>query len=117
MHKLIPAILATLALTSGQALAHARLLRADPKDGSSVTSSPTRIALDFGRIPIRAGTGIQMTGPDGNAVELGAVSHDEKVIFAPVPAKLAPGRYAVHWTAASPDGHISKGDLSFTVLP
>jgi methionine-rich copper-binding protein CopC len=32
-------------------------------------------------------------------------------------ADLAPGQYTLRWQALALDGHITRGDLPFTVVP
>jgi copper resistance protein C len=44
-------------------------------------------------------------------------SASDKTLVVPVPAKLAPGDYAVEWHALSKDGHLTHGTYQFKVLP
>jgi methionine-rich copper-binding protein CopC len=109
--------LAALALTSGQAFAHAQLVRADPRVGSSVAAAPTRLWLRFDEVVRTAGSGAELVAPDGRVTKL-SLSQDPKdvrAVVAPLPAGLGPGRYEVRWRALSPDAHHTQGDFSFTV--
>jgi methionine-rich copper-binding protein CopC len=105
---------------AGAAEAHARLVKADPKVGSTVAASPARLWLRFNEVPRLPGTGVQVTGPGGAEVKLGPLAKDTadvRAIVAPVPERLAPGRYNVRWKALSPDAHHTEGDFSFIVAP
>ena len=120
MRKLISAALALLALTSSQALAHAQLVKADPRVGSTVSRAPARLWLRFSQVLRLSGSGVQLVEPDGEAVILSPLAQDPadvRAIVAPLPAKLTPGRYQVRWKALSPDAHHTQGDFSFTLRP
>ena len=126
MRKVIPAArlivssLALLAATSGQALAHAQLVRADPKVGSTVSTAPPRLWLKFSQVLRLSGSGVQLIEPDGQAVVLSPLTQDStdvRAIVAPLPAQLQPGRYQVRWKALSPDAHHTQGDFNFTLRP
>lgn len=117
MRRLLACTLAILALTGGQAFAHAQLVKADPRVGGTVEGSPQRLWLRFDEVLRLAGSGVQLVEPDGHAVTL-SLSHDPKdprAVVAPLPADLPAGRYQVRWRALSPDAHHTQGDFSFTV--
>ncbi len=116
--KLLVCTLAALALTGGQALAHAQLVKADPKVGSTVAAAPTHLWLRFSQVLRLNGSGVQVVTPDGRTLLLSPLAQDPKdvrAVLAPLPPKLPPGRYQVRWRALSPDAHHSQGDFSFTV--
>ncbi len=111
---------AAVVAPAGGAFAHARLVKAEPAVGSTVSAGPARLRLKFNE-PIRpAASGVRLTGPDGKGVVLSPLSkdaRDPKVVSAPAPPNLAPGRYKVEWKALSPDGHHTQGDYGFTIRP
>ena len=103
---------------AGEAMAHARLVKADPAVGSTVANAPTRIWLKFNEVIRPAASGVKLTGPDGHGVVLSPLTKDPKdptAVAAPTPPNLAPGLYKVEWKALSPDGHHTQGDFGFTV--
>ena len=111
---------AALALTGGQAFAHAQLVKADPKVGSTVATAPAKIWLQFDEVIRPAASGVQLVEPGGHAVVLTPLVHDPKntrAVTAPLPANLPAGRYLVRWRALSPDGHRTQGDFGFTIAP
>jgi methionine-rich copper-binding protein CopC len=118
--KLLLLSAASLALTAGQALAHAQLVKADPKVGSTIAAAPARVWLQFDEVIRPAASGVQLVEPDGKAVVLTPLAHDPKntrAVTAPLPPNLPAGRYLVRWRALSPDGHRTQGDFGFTIAP
>jgi hypothetical protein len=116
----LPTLLTAILLLApaGEALAHARLVKANPAVGSTVAAAPTRLWLKFNEVIRPAASGVKLTGPDGQGVVLSPLTKDPKdptAVTAPTPANLAPGLYKVEWKALSPDGHHTQGDFAFTV--
>jgi methionine-rich copper-binding protein CopC len=107
-------VVAALAL-SVWVQAHTKLEKSVPADGATVTTSPTSVQLFFNEKPDLKVTKVEITGPSGK-VELGpAHSMAEKDIMADVKGTLGNGKYTVAWQAAGTDGHVRKGEFSFTV--
>ena len=106
-----PLVMAGL-IMSGQALAHAKLEKTEPADGSTV-SSPKTVMLTFGD-PVVI-TALKVTH-DGKTMELKSGGNTpSSTITAPL-ATMTPGQYSVFWSAVSEeDGHAMKGTFSFTV--
>jgi methionine-rich copper-binding protein CopC len=95
--------------------AHTKLEKSVPADGATLTTAPTSIQLFFNEKPDLKVTKVEITGPSGK-VELGpAHSMADKDIMAPVKGTLGDGKYTVAWRAAGTDGHVQKGEFSFTV--
>lgn len=107
-------ILAPMALTA-IVVAHAKLEKATPADGATVAAAPSNVELVFNEALDLKLTKIDVTGPSGK-VELGPVhSTAAKSVMARVNAKLEDGKYTVSWQTAGDDGHVVKGEFSFTV--
>jgi methionine-rich copper-binding protein CopC len=109
---------ALLGLAAGPASAHVRLLGSEPRAGASLAAAPARLVLQFSEVPRLAGTGVELTGPDGRARLLQPLARDRRDVrrvSAPLPAGLGPGLYVVRWRALSPDAHRTRGELSFRV--
>ncbi len=79
--------------------------------------SPARVTFWFFEKPDLTVTKIIVKGPAGPVEISPAHAVSEKVIAADFRGKLAAGQYTVNWQTAGDDGHISKGDFSFTVAP
>jgi methionine-rich copper-binding protein CopC len=117
-----PVLLALMlaSLAAGGAQAHARLVEASPPQGAILAQAPGRLWLRFNEVVRVAGSGVQLTGPDGRARLLDPLTQDPKdarAVLAPLPAGLAPGRYLVRWRALSPDAHRTQGEFAFTIRP
>jgi methionine-rich copper-binding protein CopC len=112
-----------LTLVSGLALAtfgvaasaHAHLQKASPADGSVVTTSPSRIVLNFSEAARLTAASIQKGDePRQNLKPLPAAA--ARQISVPLP-QLPPGSYSVTWRVVSEDGHVMSGTLRFTLSP
>jgi len=106
---LIAGVFATLAL------AHNKLLKSAPAAGAVLRTSPARVEMWFAEKPDLAVTKIAVKGPAG-PVETGPTHANAGAsIVADFKGKLADGPYVVSWQTAGDDGHVAKGDFSFTV--
>jgi len=97
--------------------AHAIVIGSTPKAGAVISAAPFEITIRFNsRIDAarstlvvldadRASTGIALTA--GTTPDL---------LTAQGPA-LTPGRYRLRWQVLALDGHITRGDIAFTVSP
>jgi len=109
------AVIALLGVLSVAVLAHNHLEKTMPTDGASLTTAPDHVELWFAEKPDLAVTKLDAMGPSG-MVDLGPVHVIAKdSIGASFKAKLAGGKYVVNWQTAGDDGHVSKGDFSFSV--
>jgi methionine-rich copper-binding protein CopC len=115
----IPVLLAALA-ASGEALAHAHLATAMPAAGTTVSTAPRELRLQFSEGIEPAFSSVQITGPDGKNVtvsDMAADPKDRKVLVVTFPTPLSPGRYTVDWQVISVDSHRTRGSYTFVVKP
>jgi methionine-rich copper-binding protein CopC len=98
------------------ALAHAKLMTANPAP-NSIVASPTIIRLVFDEEITKQYSSFKLTDTDGDAVAIKTVPGQGDSDLQGVPAAaLNPGLYTVWWTAVtSDDGHKVSGSFSFTV--
>lgn len=122
--RLVPAVLATLALLSampGVASAHARIKSSSPAKGEVLATSPSLVSITFTNdIQKIAGSyGIDVSNEAGLAVTSGTATvkeGDRAVLSAPLLPDLAPGRYVVKYTNVSDaDGDPFAGGYAFYV--
>ena len=114
--RLVP-VLAALWLVlavAGPAFAHAELASSDPDDKAVLATPPTVITLTFTEGLDQGKSSFKLSGPDG-AAGTGNAAEDGSKVMTLDGLDLGPGAYAIKWTAASTDGHVSRGTLSFTV--
>lgn len=96
------------------AIAHTQLRDSVPSDGAVITSAPARIALNFS-LPSRLGAlSIQRDSEEPRRLGPNPSTSAEHLTIA-LPA-LQPGTYLLRWRAQGSDGHISRGQIRFTVL-
>ena len=100
---------------SAFAFGHAKLVKADPANGTTVAVAPTKFVLTFGE-PAKL-TALSLQKDAEPAKKIGPLPTDASAeISVPAP-KLAPGKYVLSWRAVGDDGHVMPGKLSFTVGP
>ena len=94
--------------------AHTKLTKSIPADGATVAALAS-VELVFNEAADVKLTKIEVAGPSGK-VELGpAHSMSPKSVMAIVTGKMEDGKYAVTWQTAGDDGHVVKGEFSFSV--
>ena len=98
------------------ALAHAKLMTANPAP-NSIVASPTIIRLVFNEEITKQFSSFKLTDTAGDAVTIKSVPGRGDTELQAVPAAaLNSGLYTVWWTAVtSDDGHKVSGSFSFTV--
>lgn len=113
MRRLLLAAIA--ACLAGPAWAHAILIGSDPAAGATVAPGPAKVVMRFNsridqarsRLELRGGAQpvvlplTDAAGPDQLAAE----------------ATLAPGQWTLRWQVLAVDGHLTRGDVPFTVAP
>jgi methionine-rich copper-binding protein CopC len=103
------------ALLAGPAWAHMALSKAAPSDKATVTVAPTQLQLWFTQKPDTKVSRVLLSGAAGE-VKLGELKLvDERSLIAPIEGTLADGLYTVAWQSAGDDGHIQKGQVTFTL--
>ena len=94
--------------------AHMALKKSMPEEGVVLTTPPDQVQLWFTQEPDPAVSNVSLGGPSGD-VEIGETKvAAEKSVVASVPA-LGSGTYVVSWRTAGDDGHVQRGEFSFTV--
>ncbi len=109
-------LLGVLCLLAGSAWAHAIIVESTPTINGVVTGPVVEIRLRF-NVRIDGGRSkLTLTLPDGTsrAVELPKQPSPDS-LSATVP-KLLPGTYQLHWQVLANDGHITQGDIPFSVV-
>ena len=115
---LILVLLALLAasLPAGPARAHAILLDSRPALRGTVPAGAATLSLRFNSRIDRARSRLVLLRPDGTqaVLPLPAEGPPDRL---EAPADLSPGAYTVRWQVLAVDGHITRGDVPFTVVP
>ena len=104
-------------LTPVTAHAHAFPDHADPKVGSTVSTSPAMIRIWFDSA-LEPAFSSMMVHIDGGAMVDKRDGHvdpsDPTLLEISVPP-LPPGKYRVYWSVVARDGHRTSGDYTFTI--
>ncbi|HUB20156.1 MAG TPA: copper resistance CopC family protein [Acidobacteriaceae bacterium] len=96
------------------ALAHAHLLTSTPAANAAVHGPDIAIDLKFNsRVEVK-GSMIVLVLPGGKTQRLNLDAQSNEVSL-DAHAHLAPGSYTLRWQALSTDGHITRGEIPFTV--
>jgi methionine-rich copper-binding protein CopC len=100
---------------SPTAFAHAMLVHSSPADQAVVRSHQVDIALDYdSRIEASRCT-VRLTDAADKPVALQMEHSAKPSELNAVAHGLANGKYQIHWQVLASDGHITRGDVSFTV--
>ncbi len=103
-----------LLLSPRLALAHAHLVSSTPAANATVQGPNIAIDLRFNSRVTTKGSMISVVPAGGQAQRLTLDSHSNDVNL-DAHAQLKPGTYTLRWQALSTDGHITRGEIPFTV--
>lgn len=118
---LLPASALLLALfPRRRAAAHALVVASEPAAGSALAEGPERVWLRFNSRIDRARSRLSLHGPDNGQtpLPLDAAANDETLLSARtgiVPWEA--GAWRLRWQVLALDGHITRGDVAFTLRP
>jgi len=98
---------------SGSALAHAELVESDPADGETI-ETPAELTATFSEALIVDGSNVIVRNEAGQEVARGAVGDEPEAMVVELPA-LPAGDYVARWTARGDDGHVTRGEIRFSV--
>lgn len=105
-----------LLLASGAvpAMAHAILVESQPAIGSTIAPGDIALRLRFNSRVDRPRSRLTLIRADHatSVVAIDAGGTDDVLL---AHAQLSPGAYVVRWQVLAIDGHITRGDVTFTV--
>ncbi|HEY2132417.1 MAG TPA: copper resistance CopC family protein [Acetobacteraceae bacterium] len=113
---LVTACGVTAFLASVTAEAHAILIDSQPAIAGTVKAGPVDVTLRYNsRIDARRSR-LTLTRPDHSqtVMPISPGAHEDVLI---TKADLSPGAYVLRWQVLAVDGHITRGDVPFTVGP
>jgi copper resistance protein C len=94
---------------------HAILKSSSPASGGSVTHPDVPVKLTFNVRVDAARSKLNLLMPDASTVALAIVEWPSPDTLVSKLTGLKPGAYAIRWQVLAPDGHISRGEIPFTV--
>ena len=95
------------------AFAHAILVQSDPADRSTIPAGQHDLVLRYNSRIDRARSRLTLQGT--NAQMPLSLKQDSSADTLSAPAELTPGNYVIHWQVLAVDGHMTRGDVRFTV--
>lgn len=99
------------------ALGHAVLLESSPALKSFVTGPDIAFKLRFNvRIDVSRSR-LTLVYPDGSSQVLGVDRQAPPDTLSGQGTGLQPGTYRLRWQVLAADGHITRGEIPFTVIP
>ena len=120
-HRVVTALLAGILPTgpgADIAVAHDLVRRSEPAADAVVVAGPVSVAVVYSGKIDRARSQLALVAPSGTRRELALDgSAPPNVLQASAPIDLTPGAYVLRWIALSSDGHLTRGDIPFRVVP
>jgi len=113
--RLAAALVIAAACHAVPAQAHAVLVEASPAPNATVSGPAIDIRLRFNSRLDHVRSSIILIAADGHADRLAMVEDAPPDTLAAHVASLAPGHYRLRWQVLAVDGHITRGDVEFTV--
>ena len=114
----VASAVSVLAHPADAARRHTRLVRSIPARDSVIATAPTRVQLWFNEAIELKVSRLRLDGPAAKGVALQPLERADSKdapVTAPLPAGLTDGRYVVHWSTASKDGHVVRDSFAFTL--
>lgn len=102
-------------IVPGAAWAHALVLGSTPHPEESVKTEELGIEIRFNSRIDAARSYLKLFKIDGDAVLLPVLDAGSADTLKAKATGLTNGRYRLHWQTLSPDGHITQGDIPFSV--
>jgi methionine-rich copper-binding protein CopC len=106
------ALLASLA--ASPALAHAILVGSSPAEGAHVPAGALSVTLRYNSRIDAKRSKVTLSAPDGTLARLDSTAGNGPQLLQAA-AQVQPGAYTLHWQVLAVDGHITRGNLRFTV--
>ncbi|GLQ89578.1 copper resistance CopC family protein [Dyella flagellata] len=108
-------IASACAFASMAASAHAILVDSSPKLNGTVTAGHVAMMFKYNSKIDQHRSRLVLIGPDKSETVL-SIATGSKSNEIDTSVDLTPGAYTLRWQALALDGHITRGDLPFTVV-
>lgn len=95
--------------------AHAILMDSTPKANATVKGPELAISLRYNVRIDGSRSRVQLINPDGSATALTLDKQPTPDVLQCKATGLKPGAYKLKWNVLASDGHMSKGEVPFTV--
>ncbi len=109
-----PVLAVLLFAVSQLAFAHAVLVSSTPKVNGSIHGPSVDLDLKYNSRVDGTRSSLSLVAPGGAVQSLTLLKQNEPNELH-AHAQLSPGKYTLRWTALATDGHITRGEVPFTV--
>ena len=109
---------AAILLAPRPGAAHAVVVTSEPAAGAALAAPPQAVIIRFNSRIDHARSRLTLVAPDGTQSVLALAPNAEPTMLeASLPAGLAPqpGAWRLRWQVLAIDGHITRGDVPFTI--
>ncbi len=113
----IAIVLFILSAGACAAFAHSKMSGSIPQNGGTAKAGLEKLQLGFEK-PVKVVL-VKVKRTD-QAANVAIISKDKPAfekMYRIAVSPLAAGTYSVNWTAVAKDGHVMKGELTFTLKP
>jgi len=115
--SLLGLLIATLfTLSPDRAWAHAIIVDSTPAINGVVTGPLLEIKLRFNERIDGSRSRLTLVSPDGVSHAIRLSQHAAPDSLSATVPDLVPGRYQLHWQVLAGDGHITQGNIPFSVV-
>lgn len=113
--RIVIAALLGLTWAPNCASAHAILMKSEPVSGASVPVGKVDMSFQYNSRIDRARSRLTLTKPDRTQSVLKITPSGPPDLLQTSTELATPGAYVVRWQVLAIDGHITRGDVPFTV--
>lgn len=111
----VPAIVfAALVAATATLSAHMKFEKSEPAPKSTVSVPLKMIQVWFTEAPDSKVSKLEVVGPNGPVKTTGLHAMD-KSLMVTIDGAATAGAYTVNWQSAGTDGHVQKGNFTFTL--
>src|SRR5215471_14135072 len=97
--------------------AHAIIVSARPGVNSTVAPGDLELRLDFNSRIDAQRSRLRLRGPDGTEIPVALAAQTSPNVVAGHATVMTVGRWKLDWQVLSLDGHITRGEIGFSVGP
>ena len=115
MYRIVIAALLGIMMASNGASAHAILIKSEPMAGATVPAGTLAMSFSYNSRIDQARSRLTLIRPDRSQATLKIAPSALPDVLETTAEVSAPGAYVVRWQVLAVDGHITRGDVPFTV--